>query len=409
MKQRIVITGASTVTPFGVDKNNFFENIVSGKSCIKEITKFPNQNIPAKLGGEISSEFLRNVIRDERLLRTTFISQLALTAGILCVQDAKVRITKDNSSKIGIFFATSQGSINAVEKIYKNLLSTGPQSVDPLLFAETVFNAPASLLSIKLGIRGPCVVMPMGNGGSGSVLAYAIHYLRTGLIDYALVGAADELSEGVREAYFHLGILSPCDTQPEGSRPFDKTRNGVVLSEGSGFIMLEILNNAEKRNAHIYGEIIGFGMCNDGYRLADCDPTGIGVSMVIKRALNSANIREEEIDYICAFANSLKDLDLVETKGIKAALGDYAYKCPVSTIKGATGMLGATGLFYNIIISCLAIKYNVIPPTINYKHFDPECDLNLVTNNSKIAKLNTVLVEGYCWGGIYNSFILRKV
>lgn len=408
-KKRIVITGLGAISPLGIGAITLWDNVIEGKSCIKEITKFPiSKRVKSKLGGEVNSSLIKDVIKDERIMRSPFITQLAVGSAILCLNDANVKVTKENSAKIGIFFGTCNGAITATEKIYKNLIETGPASVDPLLFSETVFNAPASAISIKFGITGPYVAFPMSSNAGGTALYHAIYSLQTEKVSYALVCATDEINQVVHEAYFHLGVLSPCDSGEEGSRPFDKERNSFVLSEGGAALMLEPLEQALERNAVIYGEIIGWGSGGDGYRFVSADPTGKGLSLTIKRVVNNNSFSVEEIDYVSAFAPSLKDLDLMETRGVKEALGRPAFECPISSIKGAIGETNSPSLLFNIIVAIMVLKTQKIPPTINYKTPDPACDLDYVPNKSRDAKVDTVLVTGYSWGSIYNAFIIRK-
>ncbi len=408
MKEKIVITGIGIVSPFGLDKDSVFDKIVKGESWLKETSKIKTNSIPSKLCGEIDPVILKKVLVDGRSLRTTFISQLTLAAGILCLQDAKIKLTKDCSHRIGIFFTTSQGAINAIEEINYKLFTNGPDSVDPLLFSETVFNAPASLLSIKLGIYGPCIAVPMCNGGVGSIILQAINFLNLGIIDYALVGAAEEISQLVRETYYYLGVLSPSDNYPEGSRPFDKTRNGFVLSEGAAFVLIEKYDTAKVRDVNIYGEISGVSVCSDGYKLNECEPSGKFLTYVINKSIEDASIEPKEIDCTLSSAASLKDLDVIEAKGIRNALGKYADNCLVSSIKGATGTLSSVDLFFNIIIGCLAIKNELIPPTLNYVYYDPECDLNVVKNNFISKNINYLLITDCFWDGFYSSVVLKK-
>ena len=409
MKEKIVITGIGLVTPFGIDKNIVFDKITKAESWIKEVNKIKNSSIPSKLGGEVDPIVLKKVLLDTRLLRATFVSQLTLAAGMLCLQDAKIKVTKDSSHKIGIFFATSQGAINAIEEINNKLFTEGPDAVDPLLFSETVFNAPASLLSIKLGIYGPCIAVPMSKGGVGSIIVQAINFLNSGIIDYALVGAAEELCHLVRESYYHLGVLSPCDDYPEGSRPFDKTRNGFVLSEGAAFVLLEKYETAKTRDVNIYSELCSISLCSDGYKLADCDPSGETVVWVINKSIENAGVEPKEIDCILSSASSLKDLDKIEAKGINLVFTNDTDKCLVTSIKGATGTLSSVDLFLSIIVGCLAIKNKVIPPTINYKYKDPECELNITKDSAVYKNINYLLITDCFWGGFYSSVVLKSI
>jgi 3-oxoacyl-[acyl-carrier-protein] synthase II len=408
MNNRVVITGIATISPFGVGNEIFWKNLIQGKSALRKITRFDTTKFKSKMAGEVLDFKIEDFIKNPRWYRIPRISQFALVSANLAISDAKLNIRKEDPSRIGIFFGTCNGPSYSTEQVYQALIEKGPAGVNPILFQETVFNAPVSNISILLGIKGPCIALPIGQASGSYAISIALNYLRNQKIDCAIVGAADEHTKIVHESFSYLKVLSPSDGGEEGSRPFDKTRNGVVLSEGSVFLILESLEHAQQRNVHIYGEIIGDGMTSDAYKPADNDPTGKGIALAMKKAINKANISPSQIDYIVSFALSRKKEDKLETKAIKNVFKHYAYQLPISSIKGAIGeTTGPSGLF-NIITALFAIRNKIIPPTINYQNPDPECDLDYVPNIPKEKNLNTVLVNAFSWGGIYSSLIVRR-
>lgn len=403
MNKRIVITGIGMIGPFGIGNDNFWQGITNGKNFLHPVTKYKF----SRLAGEVPNFLIKDFVKDPKFARLPLVSQYALVSSILAVSDSGIEIKKMDSTKIAVIFGTSNGPSLATEKICDSIIEKGKNSVEPLLFQESVFNAPASLISIFFGIKGPCLALPMGPASGSYAFSTAMNYLNSLGVDCAIAVASDELSKAVHEAFSYLKIISPDDNKEEGMRPFDKTRNGSVLSEGAVAMVIETDFSAAQRDAKIYGEIVGYGMTSDGYKIADNNPDGSGLAMAIKDAMAQASINPDDIDYIVALSQSMKKIDVMETRAIKMALSHIAYDIPISSIKSSIGeTLGPSALF-NIAAGLFAIRDWILPPTINYKFPDEECDLDVVPNCAREKKINTVLSNSFSWGGIYNSVIVR--
>lgn len=402
--ERIVITGLGCITPAGLGVEPLIESCLRGDDYAKEVFNIPN--VRSRLAMRVDSAQIKKVIKDDRYLRTPAVTQYTLCSAVTAMQDAKLKVTRSNCERIGIFFLTCNGCINSTEEVYRNILQKGPDSANALLFAESVFNAPVSVLSIMLHITGPVVAFPLGAGGLGAAIWYAISLLKSGVIDYAVVGGADELNSAVYEAYSYLKVLSPSDDYPEGIRPFDLTRNGCVLSEGAGFIVLEKYSpGIMERGARIYGELLSCEMSSDGYKLADNDPSGRGISMSIEKSLKNGGISPSDISFIVSFASGSKSLDVMESRGIEKTLADV----PVANIKGVIGESMGAGQILNIISGLKWLETGVIPPIHNLKTPDPSCNLNFIMNEPlSLKSAEFFLSTGCSWGGVYNSTIVKR-
>lgn len=404
MNKRIVVTGIGIVGPFGIGNDCFWQGVTGGGDFFHPATRYESPG----LAGEVPDFSLKEFVKDPKLMRLPLISQYAIASAISAILDAGVEFKKMETEKIAVIFGTCNGPSRATERICTSLIERGKKSVDPLLFQESVFNAPASLISIFFGIKGPCLALPLGLAAGGYAMATAISYLLNYEIDCALVVASDGLSEAAHKAFSYLRVISPDDGGKEGMRPFDKTRNGVVLSEGAVTMVLETSTSALERGAKIYGEVLGCGLAGDGYRIADNNPDGSGLYRAMKNAISQAMISPDNIDYIVALSLSIKKIDAMETRAIKRIFGKRAYNIPVSSIKSSIGETLGPGALFNVAAGLFAIREGIIPPTINYRFLDEECDLDIVPNHARKMEVNTVLTNSFSWGGIYNSVIVRR-
>lgn len=404
MYRRLAITGIGMVGPFGTGKDNFWQGITGGKNFLRPVTRYKSP----RLAGEVSDFSLKEFVKNPRLTGLPLVSQYALASAVAAVSDAGIGFKDENKERAAVIFGTANGPCHTAERIYSSIIERGKKFVDPLLFQESVFNAPAGLISIYFGIKGPCLALPVGPAAGGYAMTAAVNYLLNYDIDCAIVVASDELSKTVHEALTYLRVISPDDNKEEGMRPFDRTRNGLVLSEGAVAMVLERDTISLQRGARIYGEVIGCGMASDGYRIADNNPDGSGLCRAIKDAMHQAKITPDDIDCVMAMAQSHKKIDAMETKAIKMALRKKAYDIPVSSVKSSIGeTIGAGGLF-NVAAGLFAIRDGIIPPTINYRFPDEECDIDVVANYARKMEVNTVLVNSFSWGGIYSSIIVRR-
>lgn len=403
---RVVVTGLGVISAVGIGKEAFLKSLREGKSGIKEITRFDTSNYKSHLGGEVTDFNPKDYINPMKIRRMDRDSQIAVASAVLVLRDANLKITPENSSGCGVILGSGFTGLETTEAFHRGLIEHGPSGVNPMLFPNTVPNAPAGHISIELGITGPnSTITQKGATGEGAI-GYAYSLLQHDKAKVILTGGVDELSWILFHAYSQLGILSPLENEshPEGCRPFDRKRNGMVLGEGGGILVLETLEHAQKRGAKIYAEVIGYGMSssNPGISDYDSDPEGMARSMEL--ALEDAKISKEKIGYISAAANSTPILDESETRAIERVFGK---DIPVSSLSSSVGYFNASGGL-KAISACLAMENGFIPPTINYEEKDPSCDLDYVLNKAQEKKIEAVLINGFTDGGSNASLILSK-
>lgn len=401
--KRTVITGLGCITPYGLGAHVLFNGLVSGKSCLRPITKFDIKGFRSKKAGEVDPACMATMVRRQRLGRIPFLSQLGVCAASMAIDDANLRFKHLAPQEVGLFVG-SEGSWNLLGRIYDTLVEKGPAEVSCLEFQEAVANAAASRISITRKVRGPCVVVAKGS----HALHSALRALRFRNQSCAIVGGVDEYTRVCHEAYSSLKVSSPQDGGEEKCRPFDSRRNGVLFSEGAAFFVVETLDGALKRGARIKAEILGSAMGSDGYEASDNDPDGLGFEVTMKRALTDAGVSGKEIDWVAASARGLRIIDQAETKAIKRVFGTSAQTMPVSSIYSSLGEMRCAGGLVNIIAAIEAMRNGVILPTANYGVPDPECDLDYVPNVARKTPVKTVLINTSMWGGIYTSVVLRR-
>jgi len=404
MNKKVVITGIGAIGPFGAGNDKFWQGLIEGKNFLRPMTRYSFSG----MGGEVPGFFLMDFVKDPKLTRIPMVSQYAIASAVLAVSDSGIDLKNIDHEKAAVVFGTSNGPCFVTEKIQTSILLGGKKTVNPLLFQESVFNAPAGIISILFGIKGPCIALPLGMVAAGYGIPTAINYLVHYGVDCVIIVASDELTQASHEAYSHLNILSQ-DNHETCMRPFDKARNGMVISEGGVALILETDIHAIERGAKkIYGEISGYGMTSDGYRVADNNPDGSGLCWAMENAINHGQLSTDSIDYIVASALSIKKIDLMETRAIKKAFGKRAYDIPVSSIKSSIGETQGPDALFNIAAGAFAIRDGIIPPTINYQFRDDECDLDIVPNCARKMQVNTVLANAFSWGGMYSSTIIRR-
>lgn len=405
--KRIVITGIGIISPFGVGKDCFWNGLKTGKSCIKEITYFDVNNLKSKKAAMVPNYRSEDYSDLFRFCRASKSSQFALIGAEMAIKDARLDLNKKSPYRIGIFLGSDHCALECTEKFYSVLLNKGPALTNPLLFQQTVSNAPASEISIKYGIKGPSYVITSGNASSGLAISVAIHNIKEGVIDIALAGGVDTHFCLLHEAFMHLRFLSPVNGGEEICRPFDKKRNGLTLGEGSGIVVIETLDHAIERDAKILVEIVGNGTSYDSFR-ASPGLKGRGIAYAMMEAIKEAGIDMNEIDYIVSTANSTEVLDAAETKAIKDLFGTHAYNIPVSSMKSMIGeTTGPSGVF-NVISAVYALNEGIIPPTINYENPDPSCDLNYVPNQSIKKEIHYAMVNSSSFSGNNSSILLKR-
>ncbi|MBI4744518.1 MAG: beta-ketoacyl-ACP synthase II [Actinobacteria bacterium] len=409
MARRVVVTGLGVVSPIGTGKNDFWHSLINGKSGINKITRFDSADYTTQIAGEITDfnpvDFMEN--KDSK--RMDRFAQFAVAAAKLAIEDAQLAINDSNADRTGVIVGSGIGGLSTLEEQHKVLLEKGPRKVSPFLVPMMISNLAAGYISIIFGARGPNSCIVTACASSSHAIGDAFEIIKRGAADICIAGGSEASITPLGVAGFCAArALSTRNDEPQkASRPFDAKRDGFVIAEGSGIVILEELETALKRKAHIYGEIIGYGMTGDAYHITAPAPEGRGASEAMKAALKEADLKPEEVDYINAHGTSTLYNDEFETKAIKNVFGEHAYKLAVSSTKSMTGhLLGAAGGI-ELIACALSIENDLIPPTINYENPDPACDLDYVPNNSRKRKVNVALSNSLGFGG-HNATLIIK-
>lgn len=402
---RIVVTGIGVVSPIGTGKEEFWRNCVEGRSGIRPIQGFEVGHLRSQLGHQVEDPDYHRYIKPANLRRMDRISRMVTASVKLAIEDAGLQMEEEDSERIGIMIGTGLGSSRTVDLFFRDLVQKGPHEVAPLLFQTSVPNAICSHASIEFGIRGINTTFSHKEVSAESAIAHAFKALRLGKAEVIFAGGGDEISEPLYNVYATLGTLSPQRSPyPEGMRPFDRTRNGFVLGEGSGVLVIETLDHARARGASLYAEVVGFGMVGGSDGVWNYDTGGSSLARAISQAVGGVS----PVDYICAAANSTQALDLAETRAIRRAMGKEAEKISVSAVKSMVGEFDASGGI-RACATILTIKQGVIPPTINYKEPDPECDLDYTTAGAKKREVEIALLNGSANGGTHICILFKKV
>ncbi len=410
MNKRVVITGMGIVSPLGVGVRENWEAICSGKSGIGPITRFDATDFPSRIAGEVKGFRAEDFMDKKEVKKMDIFIHYALAAGMMAIEDAQLKIDESNADRVGVLVGAGLGGLSTIEKYHTILLKHGPKKISPFFIPMLIVNLAPGQISIYFGARGPnsSVVTACATGNHS--IGEACRIIQRGDADAMIAGGAESTITPLAIGGFSsMRALSTRNDEPEkASRPFERDREGFVIAEGAGLLVLEELDHARKRGAQIYAEIIGFGCNGDAYHISAPSPNGIGAARCMEVALRDAHISYDEIDYINAHGTSTPLNDLSETKAMKTVFKDYAKKIPVSSTKSMTGhLLGAAG-GVEAIYSVLAIKNGVIPPTVNYENPDPECDLDYVPNTPREAKVRTVMSNSFGFGGTNATLIFRE-
>lgn len=392
MPKNIVITGVGIISPIGIGKENFWDGLFQGKTGFKNITLFDTSSLNVHIAGEIS-DFDPIALLGKKGLRTLDRStRLINSAAKLAIEDANLQITEENTHLTGVAIGTTFGSLHSIAQFDRDGLIEGPKYVNPSHFPNTVINSPASQISIRFNIKGFNTTISTGFCASLDAISYASDFIKLNRADVVLAGGVEELCEETFLGFHNLGCLSGIDGLEPICCPFDIRRNGTVLSEGAGILVLENEEHALKRGARILAKISGYGNCFDPFTDMNFNSNGKGLVNAITLALQDAVLTIEDIDYISASANSTKGLDRMETRVIKEVFGNHAYNIPVSSIKSMVGESFSASGALAIVSAIGAIQREIIPPTVNYAEKDPECDLDYVPNKARQKRISNVLV-----------------
>jgi 3-oxoacyl-[acyl-carrier-protein] synthase II len=408
--RRVVITGMGVVTPLGHDLDTFWKNLVTGQCGIDTISAFDATPFDTKIAGEVKNFDATPAFPSPKdIRRTDRYSQFGVYAGWSALKDSGLDLNKDNLDEIGVFLGSGIGGLATTSDQLRILDQRGPGRVSPFTIPMLISNMASGLISMYFNLRGP-------NFATCSACATANHAIGEAWRTIKMGDAQVMLAGGSEAAVIPIGIAGFCamramstrnDDPKTASRPFDKDRDGFVMGEGAGVIVLEELERAKKRGAKIYCEVVGYGNTADAYHLTSPPPGGEGAVRCMKMALKTGGLNLEDVTYVNAHGTSTPVGDVCETQAIKTVFGDYAKKLAVSSTKGATGhMLGAAGAV-EMAACAMAIKTGIVPPTINYQTPDPECDLDYVPNTAREMNVNAIVNNSFGFGG-HNSTIAAK-
>lgn len=409
MNRRVVITGMGAITPVGNDVNTFWNSIKNGKCGIGPIKGFNAEDFKAKLAAEVKDFNPEDYIDRKEAKRMDRFCQLALAAAKEAVSNSNVNLEEIDKDRFGVILGCGVGGIGTIEEQVTKLNEKGPNRVSPMLIPMIISNMAAGNIAIAYGAQGICTTIVTACASSNNAIGEAFEKISNNHADIIISGGTEASVTPISVAGFiSLTALSKSTDPERASIPFDAERNGFVMGEGSGILILEELQHALKRNAKIYGEVVGYGSTCDAYHMTAPSPDGLGGAKAMKLAIEQANIKPEEISYINAHGTSTPANDKTETAAIKKVFGEAAYKIPVSSTKSMTGhLLGAAGAI-EAIISIKALEDGFIPPTVGLKVADPECDLDYVPNEGRSAALNYVLSNSLGFGGHNATLVFKK-
>lgn len=408
-KRRVVVTGIGAVTPLGNDAETTWKNIVEGVSGIGPVTRLNADDFPAKVAAEVKEFNVENFIDRKDARKMDRFTHYAVAASLMAVKDAELEITDENAPRVGVWIGSGIGGMETFEQQHETFMNRGYRRVSPFFVPMMIPDMATGQVSITLGARGfnSCTVTACATGTNS--IGDAFKVIQRGDADVMVTGGAEAPITKMSFAGFCANTALSTNHDPEkASRPFDKNRDGFVMGEGAGIVVLEELEHALARGAKIYAEIVGYGATGDAYHITAPAPEGEGGARAMKMALDDAGLAPEEIGYINAHGTSTEYNDKYETMAIKTVFGEQAYKLAVSSTKSMTGhLLGAAGGI-EAIFTVLALKEGILPPTINLENPDPECDLDYVPNEARSQQVNAAISNSLGFGGHNATIAFRK-
>jgi 3-oxoacyl-[acyl-carrier-protein] synthase II len=410
MARRVVITGLGMVTPLGIGVEENWEAVSKGKSGIGPITKFDASSFPCQIAGEVKNFRSEDFLASKHAKHLDIFIHYAIASARMAIEDSGLKITPENGHRVGCVTGSGMGGLGTIEFYHKVLLEKGPRRISPFFIPSIIANMAPGQISIEFGARGPNSSIETACAASSHAIGESFKIIQRRAAEVMITGGTEAvLTPLALGGFTSMRSLSTRNDEPEkASRPFDRERDGFVMSEGGGIIILEELNHALERGAHIYGEISGYGMSADAYHFTAPDSEGLGASLCMGAALKDAGLGPADIDCINAHGTSTKLNDISETRGIKSVFGNQAFQIPISSTKSMTGhLLGGAGVV-EAIYSILTIRDGLIPPTINYEFPDPECDLDYVPNKARKARVGTVLSNSFGFGGTNSALVFKE-
>lgn len=408
--RRVVVTGVGIVSPLGTGLEKSWSGAKEGRSGIREITRFASAGFPVRIAGEVPDFDAGDAIEKKELKKMDTFIQFAVAAGVMAFKDSGYRITEENADMVGVYIGAGIGGLAAIEHWHDVLREKGPDRITPFFIPMVIINLASGQVSIKIGAKGPnsCAVTACATGTHSIGDAYRL--IQHGSADVMIAGGTEATITPLCVAGFNaMKALSTRNDDPQkASRPFDRERDGFVVGEGAGVVVLEELESARKRGAKIYAEVVGYGLNSDAYHMTTPSPDGVGAAKCMELALKNSGLAKEDIGYINAHGTSTHYNDLYETMAIKKVFGDHARKVAISSTKGMTGhLLGAAGGI-EAVFTVMALKEGVIPPTINYENPDPDCDLDYVPNVARDVKIKAAVSNSFGFGGTNGVLVFKR-
>ena len=410
-RRRVVITGLGVISPVGNTVAEAWASILAGRSGITRISRFDASRLSCQIAGEVKNfDLARYLDRKEARHMDTFI-HYGMAAGIQAMQDCGIQVTPENAERIGVNIGSGMGGLPMIEHTYKEVLAGGPRKISPFFIPSTIINMIAGNLSIKYGLKGPNLAMVTACTTATHCIGESGRLIEYGDCDVMIAGGAESVvTELALGGFAQARALSTRNDDPAGaSRPWDRDRDGFVLGEGAGVLVLEEYEHAKARGAKIYAELTGYGMSGDAFHMTAPREDGEGAARCMNSALRNARVNPDQVDYINAHGTSTPLGDLAETTALKRSLGAHARKTAVSSTKSMTGhLLGAAG-GVEAVFTALTVYHQVAPPTTNMVNQDPQCDLDYVPNSARQMKIDVALSNSFGFGGTNGTLVFGRI
>jgi len=409
-RPRVVVTGMGVLAPNGLTLETFWDSLLNGKNAIGKVTAFDASGFISQMDAEIKDFDPLKYLPPKQAKRMDRFAQLATSCALIAFEDSGLDLSKADPDRIGVLIGSGIGGIKTISDQHQLLLEKGPRYLSPFLIPMLIINIASGYVAMILKVKGPNLSVATACATGNHAIGEAMNIIREGDADVMIAGGAEAALTGLGFGGFcAMKALSTRNDEPEkASRPFDRDRDGFVMGEGAGIVVLESLEHARKRGARIYCELAGYGMTADAYHITAPSPDGDGAARCMGLALDDAGINPEDVDYINAHGTSTPLNDKVETIAIKKVFGDYAYRLPISSTKSMVGHLLGAGGAVELIAGTFCLRDNVVHPTINYETPDPDCDLDYVPNEAREHKIDVVLSNSLGFGGHNATLVARR-
>lgn len=415
-KRRVVVTGVGVVSPNGIGKEACWDAMINGRSAVRRVNEFDISQFNTKIAAQVRDfdPVVLGLSWEESVRMDRYV-QFAMVAARMALEDSGLDLKKVNPERAGVSLANAICGTKYMEEEFALVTDSGKKPIDPTivrpdLYDASMFNTPSSEISAKYGLQGVCNTISTGCTAGTDAVGFSLEAIADGEVDVMITGASEApITPITFGAFDTVNVLSTHNEFPEkASRPFDARRNGFVISEGAGILMLEELEHARKRGARIYCEVMGFGTTCNAYHMTDLPPNGDAKAACIRLALEDARVNPQMIDYINAHGSSTRQNDVFETNAYKMVFGDYAYKVPISSLKSMIGHPLAAANGIELCIGSLIFERDILPPTINQEFPDPQCDLDYIPNVLREKKVNCMLKTSSGFSGIHSAMVLKR-